>query len=123
VVVIAVVMYAAAPLLLVPLFGSQYDGAQQTIAAMALLAFVQAAEIAPGRVMLAANLQVARAALLACSAFVCVLLVFIAIPTWGVHAAIAATSLAYLLLVVSYLHALRSASRARTHTEALPNTT
>lgn len=107
---IAAGMYFVVPQLLVPVFGPHYAGTQTMIATMAVLAFAQAAEIIPGRILLAANLQIERAAAVAAAATLCAAMNFALVPLWGHDAANYGTAAAYLVLCLSYAWLLHARS-------------
>jgi O-antigen/teichoic acid export membrane protein len=116
---IAAGMYWVVPMLLVPVFGPQYDGTQLVIASMAILAFAQSAEIMPGRILFAANLQVERAALVAGAAVLCALLNLPLVRQWGIEGATAATAGAYLVLCVLYARLLYSRTGNRQRSQSV----
>lgn len=105
---IALGMYFIVPRLLVPIFGANYEGTQPFIASMALLALVQAAEIIPGRTLLAADLQVQRAAVIAGAALLCAALNFALVPLWGGEAANISTTGSYAAVCLCYAWLLYS---------------
>jgi O-antigen/teichoic acid export membrane protein len=103
---IAVSMYWLVPRLLVPVFGARYAGTEWIIASMALIAFGQAVEVMPGRILFAANQHIRRAMLVAGAALLGVSLNVVFILRWGLSGAIAATSITYVVLWLLYQHAL-----------------
>lgn len=107
---IAACMYWIVPHLLVPIFGPHYAGTQAVIASMAILAFAQSAEVIPGRILLAANLHVERAAMVAAAAVLCAVLNFALVPQWGIHAANFSTTAAYIVLCLLYARTLHARS-------------
>jgi O-antigen/teichoic acid export membrane protein len=107
-------MYFIVPHLLVPVFGAHYAGTQTIIASMAILALLQAAEVLPGRILLAANLQIQRVAIVAVAATLCVAANFIFVPRFGHEAAVYGTASAYLLVCSSYAWLLYTRSTAST---------
>lgn len=110
---IAAAMYWVVPLLLVPVFGPHYAGTQAMIASMAILAFAQSAEVMPGRILLAANLQVERAGMVASAAVLCAVLNFALVPQWGIQAANFSTTAAYIVLCLLYARTLHARSGQR----------
>jgi glycosyltransferase involved in cell wall biosynthesis/O-antigen/teichoic acid export membrane protein len=109
----AAAMAAAVPPLLVPMLGSGFAGSEAVVAAMAALVFVQGVEIVLGRLLLSANLNVARAAWTAFGACVCAALTLAATRTFGIQAAIAAVVLSFVLVDFLYAVSLRGALRRR----------
>jgi O-antigen/teichoic acid export membrane protein len=104
--VIAAAMALLVPVLLVPLLGEGYAGSETIIASMAVLAFVQGLEIVIGRLLLAANLSVARAQWVSLGAVLCAVSTALLVPRFGVPAAIGATVTAYVLVDALYLRSL-----------------
>jgi O-antigen/teichoic acid export membrane protein len=104
---IAASMYWLVPQLLVPVFGERYAGTELIIASMALIAFGQAVELMPGRILFAANQHISRAVLVAGAALLGVALNVVFILRWGLSGAIAATSITYVVLWLLYQQALR----------------
>jgi O-antigen/teichoic acid export membrane protein len=115
---VASVMYLAVPLLLVPLLGEGYAGSEPVIAAMAAIVFAQGTEIAIGRLLLAANLSVARAARVGLGAIVCVVATVIVTPAYGIYATIAAAVLSYLIVDLLYAGTLFGTLRRRMYATA-----
>ena len=115
---LALAMYVAVPPLLVPILGARFAGAETVVAAMALIVLAQGAEIVLGRLMLAANLNVARALRITLGAFVCVLLTVTLTPAFGIEATIAALVCSYLLVDALYSGSLFSSLRRRTYVPA-----
>ena len=99
-------MFVAVPWLLVPLLGPRYAGTEALLSTMAALVLVQGIEIVCGRLLLAANLNVVRAAWVTVAGSACVLATLVAVPIFGVPGAIACVVLAYLLLDVLYAYSL-----------------
>ena len=100
-------LYFVAPLLLVPVLGDRYAGAEPVVRTIAVLATVQACEIVMGRLLLAADLQVVRAASIVVGAVAALLLNLWLIPKFGVNGAIYAGALSYLVIDGLYVAALR----------------
>lgn len=123
----ALALYLAVPILLVPVLGPRYAGTESIIASMAALVFVQGAEIVLGRLLLAAHLNVARAAWISIGALACVIATIATIPAFGIEAAVVAVVLAYLMVDVLYAVSLygrlrqggfgRISARPRAHPE------
>ncbi len=105
-VVIAAAMALLVPVLLVPLLGQGYAGTEPIIAAMASLVLVQGIEIVAGRLLLAANRSVARAVWVTSGAAICAISTAWLVPKFGIVAAIATTTAAYLLVDAMYLRSL-----------------
>lgn len=116
--VLAVTMYLAVPPLLVPVLGERFAGAEMIIAAMAAIVFAQGLEIVLGRLMLAANLNVARAVRITVGTIVCVLLTVGLIPLFGIAAAISALVCSYLLVDLLYFGNLFGSLRRRKYLPA-----
>jgi O-antigen/teichoic acid export membrane protein len=111
--VLAVAMYIAVPPLLVPVLGERFGGSEAVIAAMAAIVFAQGIEIVLGRLMLAANLNVARAVRITIGTIVCVLLTVALTPLFGINATIAALVGSYLLVDLLYFGNLFGSLRRR----------
>jgi O-antigen/teichoic acid export membrane protein len=105
-------LYYVAPLLLVPVLGARYAGAEPVVKTIAALALIQSCEVIMGRLMLAADLQVARAAIFAIGALSALILNLAMIGPFGVNGTIYAGVLSYLLIVLLYGIALRHRSGA-----------
>lgn len=116
--VLALAMYLAVPPLLVPVLGERFAGAEAVIAAMAAIVLAQGIEIVLGRLMLAANLNVARALRITIGTIVCVLLTVALIPAFGIAAAIAALVCSYLLVDAMYSISLFGTLRRRIYAPA-----
>jgi O-antigen/teichoic acid export membrane protein len=114
----AAVMQWVVPWLLVPVFGEHYATTHAIIASMAILAFAQSAEIMPGRIMFAADLQVQRAGIIAIAAITCAVLNFALVGHFGIDAAIGATSVAYLGTCALYIVLLYARSNREPSTDA-----
>lgn len=104
--VLAAAMYLLVPPLLVPVLGERFAGAETIIAAMAAIVLAQGIEIVLGRLMLAANLSVARAVRIALGTLVCVLLTIVLTPLFGIGATVAALVCSYLLVDLLYYGSL-----------------
>jgi O-antigen/teichoic acid export membrane protein len=111
--VLALAMYLAVPPLLVPVLGDRFAGTEAVIATMAAIVFAQGIEIVLGRLMLAANLNVARAVRITVGTIVCVLLTVVFTPAFGIEAAIAALVCSYLLVDALYSGSLFGSLRRR----------
>ena len=103
----------AVPWLLVPLLGPRYAGTEPLLSTMAALVLVQGIEIVCGRLLLAANLNVVRAAWVTLAGIACVAATLAAVPIFGVPGAIVCAVAAYLLLDVLYAYSLVGVLRAR----------
>jgi O-antigen/teichoic acid export membrane protein len=117
-VMLALAMYVAVPPLLVPVLGERFAGAEAMIATMAVIVLVQGVEIVLGRLMLAANLNVARAARITIATVLCVLLTVTLTPAFGIGATIAALVCSYLLVDLLYFGSLFGSLRRRTYAPA-----
>jgi len=115
---LALAMYIAVPPLLVPVLGERFGGSEAVIAAMALIVFAQGIEIVLGRLMLAANLNVARAVRITLGTIVCVLLTVTLTPMFGIRATIAALVGSYLLVDLLYFGNLFGSLRRRIYAPA-----
>jgi O-antigen/teichoic acid export membrane protein len=116
--VLALVMYFAVPPLLVPVLGERFAGTEAVIATMAAIVLAQGIEIVLGRLMLAANLNVARALRITAGTIICVLLTVAFIPAFGIEAAIAALVVSYLLVDTMYSGSLFGSLRRRNYAPA-----
>jgi O-antigen/teichoic acid export membrane protein len=116
--ILALAMYFAVPPLLVPVLGERFAGTEAVIAIMAVIVFAQGIEIVLGRLMLAANLNVARAVRITVGTIVCVLLTVVFTPAFGIEAAIAALVCSYLLVDVMYSGSLFGSLRRRNYAPA-----
>jgi O-antigen/teichoic acid export membrane protein len=116
--VLAVAMYFAVPPLLVPVLGERFAGTEAVIATMAAIVFAQGIEIVLGRLMLAANLNVARALRITIGTIICVLLTVVFTPAFGIEAAIAALVCSYLLVDAMYSGSLFGSLRRRNYAPA-----
>nr|WP_298717298.1 oligosaccharide flippase family protein [uncultured Steroidobacter sp.] len=112
--VLALAMYLLVPPLLVPVLGERFAGAEPIIAAMAAIVLAQGVEIVLGRLMLAANLNVARAVRITLGTLVCILLTVGFTPLFGIHATIGALVASYLLVDFLYFGNLFGTLRRRT---------
>ncbi|WP_116811850.1 lipopolysaccharide biosynthesis protein [Steroidobacter cummioxidans] len=112
--VLALAMYLLVPPLLVPVLGERFAGAEPIIAVMAAIVLAQGIEIVLGRLMLAANLNVARAVRITLGTLVCILLTVGFTPLFGIHATIAALVGSYLLVDLLYFGNLFGTLRRRT---------
>lgn len=100
-------LYFVAPSLLVPVFGERFAGTAPIMRLMAGLALVQALEVGLGRVLLSADLQVPRALFIAVGAVASVALNAVLAPRFGVNGAIVSTVMAYGIINVLSLLALK----------------
>ena len=116
--VLALAMYLAVPPLLVPVLGERFAGAEAVIATMAAIVLAQGIEIVLGRLMLAANLNVARAVRITVGTIVCVVLTVVFTPAFGIEAAIAALVCSYLLVDAMYSGSLFGSLRRRNYAPA-----
>lgn len=117
-IVLALAMYFAVPPLLVPVLGERFAGAEAVIATMAAIVLAQGIEIVLGRLMLAANLNVARALRITVGTIVCVLATVLFTPTFGISAAIGALVFSYLLVDAMYSNSLFGSLRRRIYAPA-----
>jgi O-antigen/teichoic acid export membrane protein len=111
-------MAIAVPPLLVPMLGPGFAGSEPVVAAMAVLVFVQGIEIVLGRLLLSANLNVARAAWTTVGACVCAALTLATTSTFGIQAAIVAVVVSFVLGDILYAASLRGALRRRSFAAA-----
>jgi O-antigen/teichoic acid export membrane protein len=118
----AVALAVAIPPLLVPMLGPGFAGPEPMLMAMAALMLVQGIEIVLGRLLLSANLNVARAAWTSLGACVCVALTFATTRAYGIEAVIAAVVLSYLLVDVLNSATLQGVLRRRPFTVAAVDT-
>jgi glycosyltransferase involved in cell wall biosynthesis/O-antigen/teichoic acid export membrane protein len=114
----AAAMAVAVPPLLVPMLGPGFAGSEEIVAAMAALALAQGVEIVLGRLLLSANLNVARAAWTTLGACVCAALTLATTRMFGIQAAIAAVVVSFVLVDLLYAASLRAALRRRSLTAA-----
>jgi O-antigen/teichoic acid export membrane protein len=115
---LALAMYLAVPPLLVPVLGVRFAGAEAVIAVMGVIVLAQGIEIVLGRLMLAANLSVARAVRITIGTIACVLLTVMLTPVFGIRATIAALVVSYLLVDVLYFGSLFGSLRRRKYAPA-----
>jgi len=105
--------------LLVPLLGAGFAGSESILAAMAAaLVLVQGIEIVLGRLLLSANLNVARAAWTTVGACICAALTLATTRAFGIQAAVAAVVLSFVLVDFLYAASLRAALRRRSFAAA-----
>lgn len=116
--ILALAMYLLVPPLLVPVLGERFAGSETIIAAMAAIVLAQGMEIVLGRLMLAANLNVARAVRITLGTVVCVLLTVAFTPLFGISATIAALVVSYLLVDLLYFGNLFGTLRRRSYVPA-----
>ena len=100
-------LYFVAPSLLVPILGSKYAGTDSVIMMMSALGWMWALEIGMGRVMFAADLQVARAVAILLGAISAVTLNLLLVPKFAVTGAILAGVASYVIINGAYFVALR----------------
>jgi len=117
--ILALAMYLLVPPLLVPVLGERFAGSETIIALMAAIVLAQGIEIVLGRLMLAANLNVARAVRITVGTIVCVLLTVGFTPVFGIGATIAALVVSYLLVDLLYFGNLFGALRRRSYAPGL----
>lgn len=115
---LAVSMYLAVPPLLVPVLGERFAGSEAVISIMAAIVLAQGIEIVLGRLMLAAQLNVARAVRITVGTIVCVLLTVSLTPLFGINATIAALVCSYLLVDLLYFGSLFGSLRRRSYAPA-----
>lgn len=116
--VLALAMFFAVPPLLVPVLGERFAGTEAVIATMAAIVLAQGMEIVLGRLMLAANLNVARALRITVGTVACVLLTVALVPAFGIEAAIGALVCSYLLVDAMYSGSLFGSLRRRNYAPA-----
>jgi O-antigen/teichoic acid export membrane protein len=116
--VLAASMYLAVPPLLVPVLGDRFAGSEAVISVMAAIVLAQGIEIVLGRLMLAAQLNVARAMRIIVGTIVCVLLTVSLTPLFGINATIAALVCSYLLVDLLYFGCLFGSLRRRSFAPA-----
>jgi uncharacterized protein (DUF2062 family) len=104
--------------LLVPVLGERFGGSETIIAAMAAIVLAQGTEIVLGRLMMAANLNVARAVRITVATAVCVLLTVGFTPLFGISGTISALVASYLLVDLLYFGNLFGALRRRSYAPA-----
>jgi O-antigen/teichoic acid export membrane protein len=114
----AIALALATPSLLVPMLGPGFAGSEPVLMAMAALMFVQGIEIVLGRLLLSANLNVARAAWTSIGACACVALTLATTRTYGIEAVIASVVLSYLLVDALNATTLQGALRRRPFNDA-----
>jgi O-antigen/teichoic acid export membrane protein len=107
----ALALFVAIPLVLVPLFGQRFAGSEAVLAAMSTVVLVQGVEIVLGRLLLAANLNVVRAAWVTVGGLACAVATMVTVPIFGVPAAVACVVSAYLLLDLLYAYSLLGVRR------------
>jgi O-antigen/teichoic acid export membrane protein len=100
-------LYFVAPLLLVPILGSKYAGTDSVIMMMSALGCMWASEIGMGRVMFAADLQIARAVGISLGAASALVLNLLLVPKFAVTGAILAALASYVLINGVYFIALK----------------
>jgi O-antigen/teichoic acid export membrane protein len=109
----AIALAIATPSLLVPMLGPGFAGSEPLLMAMAALMFVQGVEIVLGRLLLSANLNVARAAWTSIGACACVALTLATTRSYGIAAVITSVVLSYLLVDALNAASLQGALRRR----------
>lgn len=114
----AAALAVAVPPLLVPMLGPGFAGTEPIVAAMSALVLVQGVEIVLGRLLLSANLNVARAVWTSIGACVCAALTLATTRAFGIQAAIAAVVLSFVLVDCLYAASLRGALRRRSFAAA-----
>ena len=107
----ALAVFLAVPWLLVPVLGPRFAGTEAVLVTMAALVLVQGVEIVLGRLLLAANLNVVRAAWVSVAGIAGVVATLLAVPAFSVLGAIGSVVFAYLLLDVLYAFSLLSVRR------------
>ena len=100
-------LYFVAPAFLIPVLGSKYAGTDSVIATMSALGWMWALEIGMGRVMFAADLQVARARGIFMGAASALILNLLLVPRFAVTGAILAGVASYVVINSAYFVALR----------------
>ena len=100
-------LYFVAPPLLVPVLGERFAGAEPVVQTMAVFALVQAIEVGLGRVMLCADRQEANAAFIAGGAVLSIILNLLLVPRFGVNGAIYAGAVAYAVIDIFCIGALK----------------
>ena len=102
-------LYFVAPPLLTPVLGPRFAGSEPVIQVMAAFALVQAVEVCLGRILLCADRQTANAAFVAAGAILSVILNVLLVPRFGIGGAILAGVLAYAVIDILGIGALRHA--------------
>lgn len=102
-------LYYVAPPLLAPVLGQRFAGFEAVIQVMAAFALVQAVEVCLGRILLCADRQIANAAFVAAGAILSVLLNILWVPRFGINGAIFAGVLAFVVIDILGIGALRHA--------------
>jgi O-antigen/teichoic acid export membrane protein len=116
----ALAMFLGVPLLLVPLLGERFAGAEPILAAMSAIVLVQGIEIVLGRLLLAANLNVVRAAWVTVAGLACAVATLMVAPMIGIVGAVASVVAAYLLLDLLYAYSLLGMRRRVLASAAVP---
>jgi O-antigen/teichoic acid export membrane protein len=111
--VIAWGFYFVMPAVIVPIFGNRFAAATSLMRPLAGLALLFAAEIVLVRVLLAANLQVARVRLFTIGTVLNVVLNLILIPLFRIEGALAAWILTLLVINILYARAIRDSISRR----------
>ncbi|HJY42738.1 MAG TPA: hypothetical protein VJ303_15905, partial [Steroidobacteraceae bacterium] len=115
----AAALAVAIPHVLVPLLGAGFAGSESIVAAMvSALVLVQGVEIVFGRLLLSANLSVARAVWTTVGACICAALTLATTRAFGIQAAIAAVVLSFVAVDFLYAASLRAALRRRSFAAA-----
>ena len=102
----ALAVYFIVPELIVPLLGPRYAGAGSIIGTMGVLILVQGMEVVLARLLLAANLNAARAAWVTVGALCCAAATIVVAPTYGVTGVVAVVVAAYVLIDLLYASSL-----------------
>jgi len=106
-------LYFVAPLLLVPVLGQRFAGAEPVVQMMALLALAQAVEVGLGRIMLSADRQTPNAVFIAFGAVIGLVLNAVLIPHLGINGAIYAGVAAYVSVDILCIRSLQRPLGAR----------
>jgi O-antigen/teichoic acid export membrane protein len=99
-------LYFVAPSILVPILGRKFSGTDSVIMMMSTLGCMWASEIGMGRVMFAADLQIARAVGISLGAASALVLNLLLVPIFAVNGAILAALASYVLINSVYFIAL-----------------
>jgi O-antigen/teichoic acid export membrane protein len=99
-------VYFLVPRFIVPLLGTRYADAGPIIGTMGVLILVQGMEIVLARLLLAANLNAARAAWMSVGAMCCAAATIAVAPVYGVGGVVAVVVANYVLIILLYASSL-----------------
>jgi O-antigen/teichoic acid export membrane protein len=114
----SLVVYFLVPPLIVPLLGERYAAAAPMIGTMGVLVLVWGTEMVLARLLLAANLNAARAAWLSVGALCCAAGTIVVAPAFGVGGVVAVVVASYLLIDVLYASSLYGVLRRGGYAQA-----